>query len=732
MSDTYNYESLKISDSEVNGVRISKLPDRPNAVSAYGGKKLNADELKKKYDAPTEMMAKKFNNLIDELEKREGPISAEQQRKEAEEKRAENEEKRAEAEEKREERFKEIEALYDNGVIGRVGVTADGKPAILSAVFNDGKHGSANEAQGRSSTVYGFNNKILQNHEYGGEDYEPDKFIPDVCRWYIADENGNLVECQTNGFHAFLAGANNILTAYGGVGLGEALRIAGKNALALGYRMLAYSAEQAVVGSFNAPDLPLDENGKECTDVTKRGRYAFIAGAGSPELRKNAFAITWDGGLEVGYGTRAGSRAFRILGINPTNKMFTLDSVEGLEVGDVYTADMSYNNGTSKLFADCGKITKINAQTKTVTVDVFPTGVNSLVVPEKYVEDGFELEENVFRIIKKPHVGTLPIGCKTIAGGNDTQALSKNGVALGDGCVVYGGNGVAIGYLCRAGYADVALGRENEATGDMSVALGYKNKAKGFGSKAIGGHNVASGMYSSAEGWNTEASGEGAHSEGVPSKDAQGNIVYPLKAAGMGAHAEGVGTQALGTGDHAEGSKTVAKGGPSHAEGGSTQAIGWASHAEGCATKASGGNSHAEGDNSIASGAASHAEGQFTEATAKNTHAEGFRTIASHPEQHVQGRWNKPDTAGQYAHIVGGGASADDRKNIHTLDWHGNAYFAGFIDAAGVRVNGKLLGEASGGNPEEIENIKKQIGDFDIALDAILNIQNSLIGGEGA
>lgn len=35
------------------------------------------------------------------------------------------------------------------------------------------------------------------------------------------------------------------------------------------------------------------------------------------------------------------------------------------------------------------------------------------------------------------------------------------------------------------------------------------------------------------------------------------------------------------------------------------------------------------------------------------------------------------------AHIVGGGTSDTDRKNIHTLDWAGNAWFAGEVRVGG-------------------------------------------------
>ena len=33
----------------------------------------------------------------------------------------------------------------------------------------------------------------------------------------------------------------------------------------------------------------------------------------------------------------------------------------------------------------------------------------------------------------------------------------------------------------------------------------------------------------------------------------------------------------------------------------------------------------------------------------------------------------------QYAHIVGNGDDEDNRSNAHTLDWNGNAWFAGDV-----------------------------------------------------
>ena len=119
----------------------------------------------------------------------------------------------------------------------------------------------------------------------------------------------------------------------------------------------------------------------------------------------------------------------------------------------------------------------------------------------------------------------------------------------------------------------------------------------------------------------------------------------------------------------------------SYAEGYFTISNGVYSHAEGCSTIASGNISHAEGVYTIASGDGSHAEGAYTKASGLFSHTEGGYTKASSSFQHVQGKFNIEDTSDTYAHIVGGGTDDYDRKNIHTLDWNGNAVFSGDVTA---------------------------------------------------
>lgn len=158
----------------------------------------------------------------------------------------------------------------------------------------------------------------------------------------------------------------------------------------------------------------------------------------------------------------------------------------------------------------------------------------------------------------------------------------------------------------------------------------------------------------------------------------------PGSVIGNCSHAEGLYTTASGEYSHAEGNVTTASSYSSHAEGSCTTASGSVSHAEGSNTTASADCSHAEGLSTVASGDYSHAEGSTTIASGKYSHTEGCYTTAVNESQHVQGEFNIVDTTGtastrgKYVHIVGNGTSSK-RSNAHTLDWNGNAWFAGDI-----------------------------------------------------
>lgn len=256
-------------------------------------------------------------------------------------------------------------------------------------------------------------------------------------------------------------------------------------------------------------------------------------------------------------------------------------------------------------------------------------------------------------------------------------------------------------------------GLETQALGDQSHAEGNKTNAKGVSSHAEGQETIASGIASHAEGKYTKATSYESHAEGYGTVAGEEEVqinssAYPAyyfthaeghatKASGHAAHsegretfasniathAEGLRTQATGKASHAEGADTIASGDAAHAEGDRSKALGQAAHAEGAVTTAYY-RSHAEGVSTIAgatgtSAQGAHAEGNNTKALHAGSHAEGYYTTTSNNYQHVEGKYNYIDTSKTYAHVTGWGSSDDNRKNIHTLDTSGNAWFAGDI-----------------------------------------------------
>lgn len=212
----------------------------------------------------------------------------------------------------------------------------------------------------------------------------------------------------------------------------------------------------------------------------------------------------------------------------------------------------------------------------------------------------------------------------------------------------------------------VSMGRMNgPAVGEGSVALGINARAETQGAIALGIGATATARGSFAEGISNTASGESSHAEGNSSTSS-------AKAS------------------HAEGNST-ASGNYSHSEGMGANAQGECSHAEGNYTVAQGNNSHAEGMGSTAKGVCSHVEGYGCNSTEQgySAHAEGYYTSAGSNYQHVEGKYNEVDSANKYAHIIGGGSSNTNRKNIHTVDWYGNAVYSGDVtNGNGVSLDG--------------------------------------------
>ena len=171
----------------------------------------------------------------------------------------------------------------------------------------------------------------------------------------------------------------------------------------------------------------------------------------------------------------------------------------------------------------------------------------------------------------------------------------------------------------------------------------------------------------------------------------------------------------IGINSHAEGSSTTASGRSSHAEGNSTTASGDYSHAEGFSTTANVVSAHAEGSSTTASGGSSHAEGNRTTASGGSSHAEGNSTTASGDYSHVQGKYNIEDSSSIYADIIGNGTSNTARSNATTVDWNGNAWFAGDVYTGSTSGTNKDEGSKKLATEEYVNN-SIAAGGTDISL----------------
>lgn len=80
-------------------------------------------------------------------------------------------------------------------------------------------------------------------------------------------------------------------------------------------------------------------------------------------------------------------------------------------------------------------------------------------------------------------------------------------------------------------------------------------------------------------------------------------------------------------------------------------------------------NSVSLGTNNTSVGKNSMAFGAQCQVLTNNAIAEGLGLVANVANQHVSGKYN---ASGDFAQIIGGGNSNEDRKNIYTVDWNGN------------------------------------------------------------
>lgn len=304
---------------------------------------------------------------------------------------------------------------------------------------------------------------------------------------------------------------------------------------------------------------------------------------------------------------------------------------------------------------------------------------------------------------------TQATGSRSHAEGSQTQATGASSHAEGDQTIASGASGAH------------AEGYKAQASGAGSHAEGGSTKATGETSHAEGQSTTASGKFSHAEGSNTSASGNGSHAEGLRSiasgsySHAEGNYYTKSKkhyltdygffnddqnAGEMGPPAYNWCPEGLADGDYVRAyyyDNTEYSFGVVRI---SLEYVNYDSFVNEYDPTAKPdayrvvfpdavGEVHPYYIRKVlpsyAVGQASHTEGTGNKTSGSNSHVEGYCNTSEHANQHVQGKWNVP---GNFAHIVGGGTESKP-KNIHTVDWDGNAVYTGKV-TAGVAGTGDL------------------------------------------
>lgn len=143
----------------------------------------------------------------------------------------------------------------------------------------------------------------------------------------------------------------------------------------------------------------------------------------------------------------------------------------------------------------------------------------------------------------------------------------------------------------------------------------------------------------------------------------------------------------------------------------------------------------AEGYNTKASGDCSHAEGAYTTSSGEMSHASGFFTIAQRASQTVIGEFNEADTTGStssrgdYAFIVGNGASSSARSNAYALEWDGDSTQAGRAttkDMTSAEIATFISG--LGGLGSLLFDAIYPVGSYYETSDSTFNPNNSFVG----
>lgn len=418
---------------------------------------------------------------------------------------------------------------------------------------------------------------------------------------------------------------------------------------------------------------------------------------------------------------QAGLKGFNITSVKQTDKTvtFTLDSTEGIVAGDLVSA--LFNSNTYDHF---GKVTVVrdNSIDVTLTDELKMANASSgtLWIPEK------------------PYIGTTVLGEYGFAANTKTKASAKAAAAFGENNVagskrafVAGGQQNFAGYCCTVG------GQNNKIRGVRSAGFGLNNDI------------ATTSQYSFVSGSENKVRSIGTFVEGENNTDGYNSIV------GVN-HIEGA-DNVIGDGTY----------GRIHIEGeyNKVESDGQASHLEGQGNVLHGGKcNHMEGIGNEITGSCNTVKGQYNNVKGTRHDVGGsYNVVENGRDNFVRGGYH--NVTGEFKTFLG-----QNSKSVHTeldlKDENGNPVTQEVLFAFGngenvnqrnnalsVLADGTVrIGKASG-RPDaairydqfvqrlykdyydkteiddKLAKITETLETIETALDSIISIQESLIGG---
>jgi hypothetical protein len=275
---------------------------------------------------------------------------------------------------------------------------------------------------------------------------------------------------RASGDYSTAMGISTRATHYASTAMGAGSRANGIVSTAIGDELIAQSATEVVVGSFN-DTLTSFNSGAYAGDNNR----TFTVGTGSSNAaRRTSFVVQQNG--NVGIGTGAPTQRLHVAG-----SVRIVDGTEG--VGKVLTSDAN-GRGTWTTPAAGGNTSELQKITEGSNTGWRILGMNA----SNYGDIGANALDLSRSTLASTTTGAT--GPDAFAAGFVTTASGTNSTAMGNSTNASGMFSTAMGSgSIASGQSSTAIGNFSRATGVVSIAAGNEVRAKSFGELTVGSFN---------------------------------------------------------------------------------------------------------------------------------------------------------------------------------------------------------------------------------------------------